>query len=354
MHSDIYSTVSLHNVAETVPADWTNGAGGTHGTEATAGGTDGDQLCRVPASVGANLNIDARERLRHPTGCEVRFVPERDDAVVSVMLSAAERTVFRPFWGEFQPSDPLELGPTPARFEFTIPERLPLLDDATTQAGAFAPRVCRLRFEAWAPVAIHGVAGDCRPPTSDELPDHRYLAYGTSITEGAAASATHLTYVARVARQLGLDALNLGCSGSAFCEPAMADYLAGRDDWDVATLALSVNMANRGFTVAQFRERAATLVNAVASAHPNRPVACVTLFPYHADVVRGEDAERAAAFRAALRAIVAESPHDNLHVIAGEELMDSTELTADILHPGDAGMESIGRGIARHLAELLN
>ena len=347
---DAYPTVSLHNVAETLPADWVNE---TDGTGVTAE-TDGDRLCRVPTSVGANLNVDARERLRHPVGCEVRFVPERDDAVVSVTLSSAEPTVFRPFWGDFQPPEPVELGPTPTTFEFAVPERLPLLDDATMRAGAFAPRVCRLRFEAGTPVAIHDVAGDCRPPTGNEVPDRRYLAYGTSITEGAAASATHLTYVARVARLLGLDALNVGCSGSAFCEPAMADYLAGRDDWDVATLALSVNMANRGFTLSQFRERAGELVNAIARTHPNRPVACVTLFPYHADVVRSDDSERAAAFRRVLRAVVAESPYDNLHAVAGEELMEPTGLSADILHPGDAGMEAIGRGIARQLDELLD
>ena len=350
MNADAYSTVSLHNVAETVSADWVNG---TDGTGATAE-TDGDRLCRVPASVSANLNVDARERLRHPTGCEVRFVPERDDAVVSVTLSSAESTVFRPFWGDFQPPGPLKLGPTPTTFEFAVPERLPLLDDATMRAGAFAPRVCRLRFEAGAPVAVHDIVGDCRPPTAGELPARRYLAYGTSITEGAAASASHLTYVARVARRLGLDALNLGCSGSAFCEPAMADYLAGRDDWDVATLALSVNMANRGFTLSQFRERAGELVNAVARAHPTRPVACVTLFPYHADVVYSENSERAAAFRRALRAVIAESPCDNLHAVAGEELMKPTGLSADILHPGDAGMAAIGRGIARRLDELLD
>ncbi|WP_423746857.1 GDSL-type esterase/lipase family protein (plasmid) [Haladaptatus sp. SPP-AMP-3] len=339
MHSDTYPSVSLHNVAETIPADWAS---------------DGEQLCRVPSSVGNDLNIKARERVRHPTGCEVRFVPRRDDATVRVTLSAAESAIVRAFWGEFQPSEPVTVGPTPTTFEFAVPERLRKLDAAAERAGAFSPRICRLRFEAGAPVALHGVSGDCRPPTSDELPSGRYLAYGTSITEGTAASAVHLSYVARVARYLGLDALNLGCSGSAFCEPAMADYLAGRDDWDVATLSLSVNMANRGFTLAQFRDRAEALANEVAGAHPTRPVACVTLFPYHADVVRDDDARRAADFRAALRDVVAESPHDNLHVIDGDEAMDATGLTADALHPGDAGMEAIGRTVAGRLAELLD
>jgi lysophospholipase L1-like esterase len=65
------------------------------------------------------------------------------------------------------------------------------------------------------------------------VPDVRYLAYGTSITEGAKATATHLNYVSRVAQRRGYDALNLGCSGSAYCEGVLAEYIARRNDWDV-------------------------------------------------------------------------------------------------------------------------
>ena len=330
MHHESLPTVSLHNVAETVPSPWAD---------------DGKQLCRLPQTVGANLNVDARERARHPTGCELRFVPDPPDEAVEVTLSAPEQTVARPFWGGFQPEEPIHIGPEPATHSLAMPDRIRQLDVAATTDSAFSPRVCRLRFEARTPVALHDVTGG-RRPREEELPDQRYLAYGTSITEGAAATASHLSYVAHAARRLGVDPINLGMAGSAFCEPAMAEYLAGREDWDLGTLALSINMANRGFTVDQFREHVDTLVDAVAGAHPETPLVCVTLFPYHADIVHDGDPERARRFRETLRSIVTESSHENLHVVDGPDVMDATGLTTDLLHPGDDGMRAIGRGLA--------
>ncbi|MFC6825143.1 SGNH/GDSL hydrolase family protein [Halopelagius fulvigenes] len=336
MRFEKYPSVSLHNVAEMVPAEWT---------------ADGDRLCRVPATVGTGLNVDARERVRHPTGSEIRFVPDRPNATIEITLSAADRTRVRPFWGPFQPWKPVEIGPRPETLTFTVPDRIGALDTGE-ETGRFDPRVCRIVFERAPAVALHDVSGDCRPPTSDELPARRYLAYGTSITEGAAASAPHLNYVARVARELGYDALNFGCSGSAFCDPAMADYIAGRDDWDVATLALSVNMANRGFTLTQFRNRARRFVETIANSHPRKPILCVTLFPYFADAGSGDDFERAADFRATLRSIVTDSRRSNLFLAEGAELMNISGLTADILHPGDAGMDAIGDGVASRLRRV--
>ncbi|RDI69914.1 SGNH/GDSL hydrolase family protein [Halopelagius longus] len=333
MRVEKYPSVTLHNVAELAPADWTAG---------------GDRLCRVPETVGAGLNVDARERVRHPTGSEIRFVPDRPDATIDITLSAADKAQIRPFWGSFQPWNPIEIGPAPETLTFTVPDRLSELDTGE-ETGRFDPRVCRLVFERTPAVALHDVAGDCRPPTCDEVPPRRYLAYGTSITEGAAASAPHLNYVARAARELGYDALNFGCSGSAFCDLSLAEHIAGRDDWDVATLSLSVNMANRGFTLPQFRKRTSRFIDEIANSHPRKPIVCVTLFPYFADTVTGDDSERAANFRATLRSIVADSHHSNLSLVEGTELTNVSELTADLLHPGDAGMEAIGEGLASHL-----
>lgn len=336
MIHDAYPSISLHNVTDLAVPDWADG---------------GSQLCRLPRDVRQRLNVMGRDRVRDPTGCEIRFVPEGDDATVEVTLSAKGGTTVHTFWGEFQSVNPVEVGQEPMTCEFSVPERIRNLDAEET--GAFDPRVCRLRFEAWGPVAVHDVTGPVRPPEPAELPDRRYLAYGTSITEGAV-SDPHLTYVARAARHLGVDPLNLGMAGSAYCEPAIADYLAGRDDWDVATLAVSVNMANRGFTVEQFRDRVERLVDAVAGAHPDTPVVALTLFPYHADLVDGDDPERATAFRDVVRTAVADSPHENLSPVEGADLLGTTGLMDDVLHPGDAGMIEIGRGLADELATVLD
>jgi len=336
-----YPSMALHDVAELADPDWTD---------------SGDELRRVPGAVAENLNVAARDRVRHPAGSEIRFVPASDAATVRVTLSAATESLVRPFWGTFQGEEPLELGPDPATFELSVPDPIADLDRdvAANAADAFDPRVCRLRFEPWAPVALHDAAGECRPPTDDETPDRRYLAYGTSITEGAAASATHLNYVSRVARDLDLDPVNLGMSGAAYCEPAVADYIADRDDWAVATLALSVNMANRGFTVDQFRERAAYLVETVAGANPDRPVVCATLFPYHADLRESGDRERARAYREALESVVEDCESGNVSVVDGRDLSPADGLTTDLLHPGDAGMESIADALAAAVGESLN
>jgi lysophospholipase L1-like esterase len=335
---DPFPTVALHNVASLRVPPWTDRVG--------------RWLCRVPREVGLKVNVGARERYRHPVGAEVRFVPD-EDATVSVTLSARAPTAVRPFWGAFQGSDPRGIGPEPTTLRLAVPDRIAdLRDPAAHRAGAgFDPRVCRLRFDRTAPVALHGVEGACRPPEEGERPERRYLAYGTSITEGAAATAYHLGYVARTARRIGADAANLGASGSAYCEPPMAEYLAGLD-FDLATLSLSVNMANRGFTLAQFRERAHDLVGTVTATNPETPVYCVTLFPYHADLVTGDDggAERADAFRGALRDAVADGGA-HCHLVEGRNLLDAAGLTTDLLHPGDAGMEAIATGLAAEIRE---
>jgi len=332
-----YPSVSLHNVAETVPAEWAD---------------DGDRLCRVPATVGEGLNEMARDRVRHATGDELRFVPE-SDGEIEVTLSAAQAGQVRIFWGAFQPWAPTEIGPEPETLTLRVPDRVSELT-VSHGTGRFDPRVCRICFERTPAVAVHDVAGDCRPPREDELPDHRYLAYGTSITEGAAASAAHTDYVTHVARNCGFDALNFGSSGSAYCEAVMAEYIASRDDWDLATLALSVNMANTGgFAPETFHERAETFVNTVAGGQPDKPVVCITLWPYFDDFTESGDADHATAYRDALRSIVDESPHDNLTLVEGPDLLEISGLGSDLLHPGDHGMKAIGDGLSERLGELV-
>ncbi|WP_330166340.1 SGNH/GDSL hydrolase family protein [Halobacterium sp. KA-6] len=229
-----------------------------------------------------------------------------------------------------------------------MPERLREL--TSDETGRFDPRVCRIQFDRHQAIAVHDVTSDCRQPTADELPDQRYLAYGTSITEGAAASVPHTDYVTPVARNCGVDALNLGCSGSAYCEGAMAEHIAARDDWDVATLAISVNMAaSGGFSPEEFHERDDDFVNTIAAAHPEKPITCVTLFPYCDDVTESGDAEHATAYRETLRSIVEDSPHDNLSLVEGPELLPLSGLAADLLHPRDYGMKRIGDELSQRL-----
>ena len=336
----ILGEVELHNVAEVreIP------------------GLPGKRLLRVPEDVRVCLNPRAQQRMLSPAGSEIRFASGGDRVAVTVSCPEASAEVI-PFWGPFQGRQRFAIGREPKTLVLTYPERLAGLDPDAAAGLSFSPRVWRLTLRGEG-LHYHGIRGEgLRPPAPDELPKRRYLAYGTSITHGTAATAMHLTYVSQTARRLGADLINLGVGGSAYCEPELADYMAARDDWDVATLALSVNMIGGGFSVEAFRERVDYMVHTVAGSNPRRPVACITLYPHFRDFCADqpkEMVEKSAAFRQVLREVVAACPHPNVRLIEGPELLaDIGGLTVDLIHPGDCGMIQMGERLAGRLNEFL-
>ncbi|RRJ30114.1 GDSL-type esterase/lipase family protein [Halocatena pleomorpha] len=313
---------------------------------------EGARLQRVPERVRSALNEGAQTRMVHPAGVELRFVPD-DSVSVTLSTSPTDRateSLIRVFWGPIQSTETFVIGPEPTTIELAVPEQLTDLRPEEQEPLAYDPRVCRLMLPGehrGAHVRYHGAEGDRRPPTAEELPDQRYLAYGTSITEGEAAVAEHLTYVNQTARRLGVDPINLGSCGTAYCDRAMADHIATRDDWDIATLALSVNMVDR-FSVAEFRERATYMIDSIAAANPDATIACITIYPNARDVQRSVDGERCEQFRDALRDTV--SQIDNVSLFEGPEILpDIGGLTTDLVHPGDNAMIRMGENLARKL-----
>jgi len=335
----IHQQVEFHNVAELREVD----------------SLPGLRLQRVPEKVRLCLNEMAQFQMLSPAGAEIRFVSE--SPTVRITLSCPEGAAdIIPFWGLFQSPERHTVGPEPVTLSFAYPEQLAAVDAAIGDKMAFSPRVWRFTLSGSA-VHFHGIEGEgLRPPTPEELPKLRYLAYGTSITHGACASAMHIAYANQTARRLDADLINLGVGGSAFCERELSDYIASRDDWDIASLALSVNML--GFTLEDFAKAVSYMVNTVAGSNTKRPVACITLFTFFPDVCPSmephNDDVKIGRFRQALRDAVADCPHPNVHLIEGTDILtDFGGLTPDILHPADHGMIQMGENLARKLKEII-
>ena len=337
----LYENFELHNIeaVQSVP------------------GHDGVRLQRVPEDVRLALNEDAQMRMLQPDAAEIRFVT--DSPICRVTLSSEEQTRVTVFNGMFDNGQRFILGPEAQTVELAIPERLQQLDESYWGQMSFSPRVWRLIFGGpqREPIFFHGIQGQgIRAPKADEVPSVRYLAYGTSITHGFEAEGPHLSYVSQTARRLGADLINLGVGGSAHCEHELADYIAGRSDWHIATLALSVNMM--GFDLETFRERVSYMVNKVGGAQPSRPVACITLFPFYRDfgIEQGEGpfGGKADEYRQILRDVVRACPHGNVHLIEGPEILtDISGLTGDLIHPSDNAMIEMGWRLAEKLKPLL-
>ena len=335
----IYENVELHNVAEIQPV---NG---------------GARLQRVPEDVRKHLNEAAQMRVLQPDNCEVRF--SSDSVESHVTLSSEGETDVTVFHGTFDSRERHIVGRQPTTICLCPPDRLQQLGRRWWEDQPFAPSVRRvvLGGRRRDPVILHEIKGKgIRPPRPEELPELTYLAYGTSITHGFDCEGPHLNYVAQAAWHLRADLINLGVGGACHCETALADYIGARTDWNIASLALSVNM--RAFPLDEFRQRVEYMVNTVAGADTSRPVACITLYPHFSDFgVRDADEQcggTADEYRQSLRDVVAECPLANVHLIEGQEVLTNIGgLTGDLIHPSDNAMIEMGRNLSARLAPLL-
>jgi lysophospholipase L1-like esterase len=333
----LYQNVELHNIDGIVD-------------EADRGAV---RLQRVPEELRLKLNPGAQQRCTWIYSSEIRLAFEGDEASVTVSSDTSMDAVV--YEGPFR-SQQLTIGPEPQKIVLRRAERVARLSDESRKRLIFSPEIFRLQFGGMdrGCIYLHDIEGDVRPPVKDEVPALRYLAYGTSITQSAQANHASLGYVAQAAWRLGADLINLGMGGSCHCEPEFADYMAGRDDWDFATLALSVNMVG-GFTPDEFYARVEYLINKIAGSNPDRPVVCITLYPYEKDLCTNvEDQDLAELFRQKLRDAVSASEHGNLHLIEGTDILtDIGGLTTDLVHPADNGMINMGENLAVRLKDVL-
>lgn len=337
----IYRNVELHNIAEVISIP----------------GKEGVLLQRIPESVRLQLREAAQAEYRQAACCEIRFVS--DWKPVKVTLSSCSGSVRAYlYFGDFAAGS-YSIGKESTTLELSVPSPAFLpLERIGREAGSFAPHVWRLLFQGGEIHLIDVEGESVRPPRKDEVPSLRYLAYGTSITQGIAASHPALAYVKQVGWRLHADVINLGVSGAAYCEPPLADYIAGCDDWDIASLCVSANMLNQGISAANFEERAGYLVRTIASRHPSKPIVCIGLFPLFFDLgLRWPDRNPAATadeYRAILKSIAEDSLLPNVHYMDGRELLKSIYgLSHDILHPGDHGMIEIGENLAKFMKVLI-
>jgi lysophospholipase L1-like esterase len=231
-----------------------------------------------------------------------------------------------------------------------------------SQAGtesAFAPHVYRLKLSGTGRihfVSVDAGGGEVRPPQSYEKPALRWLAYGSSITHGFSAPRLSMPYIYCASRLLGIDVYNLGFGGSCHVENALADYFAARDDWDIITLELGVNLIDNPMTEEEFTARVRYMVQTLVEAHPQKPIVLITIYPISNDMQdeANPQRQRTAALRQVLRDIHAETNHPHLHLIEGSDILTNfTGLTTDLCHPSEFGHAIMGANLAPKLASFL-
>ena len=172
-----------------------------------------------------------------------------------------------------------------------------------------------------------------------------FVFYGSSITNGAAASHPGNNYVARVARHMDADFINLGFAGAAKGEQIMADYIAGLD---MSLFVLDYD--HNAPTVEHLQSTHYPFYETVRKAHPELPIIMLSRpnFDGHyleedlQDHIRRREVVRSTYERAKANG------DENVYFIDGETLFGTHErdsCTSDTTHPNDLGFYRMAQAV---------
>ncbi len=171
--------------------------------------------------------------------------------------------------------------------------------------------------------------------------------YGSSITQGCAASRPGNCYESLISRALDTDYINLGFSGSAKAEQLMAEYCGSLDtsvfvydyDWNALTLD-------------ELCEMHYPFYKTYRALQPDTSIICISRPDFH-------DFDESASRRDLIRANVEKARAEgdkNIYFIDGERLFDgphSDSCTVDGCHPNDLGHYRMSQAIEKVLKGLI-
>lgn len=299
----------------------------------------GCKMSRLPRDVAQQLDYGIRDGTSFlATGVELRFRMTGDEVKLHLRVSPEEEAqmvliYFGAIQGGWQYASKT-LGTTETVISIKYPENLEILETISEREKlSFHPRMVRVLLP-YGTCFYLGKEGDTEPPLASDSPQKRYLAYGSSITHGSMALLPPHTYPSRIAESFGMDCINQGYAGSAFMEKPMAEYIAARKDWTLASVEMGINMLNKPLRDEDYEKRIKEFLGVLAK--DGRTVFVTDIFNHN-----GEKQERTAIFRD----IVRRHAHGGgLIYTPGEYLLSNPAyVSADLTHPTVKGMEQIAR-----------
>lgn len=184
----------------------------------------------------------------------------------------------------------------------------------------------------------------CEPAPPRSKNPKPLVFYGTSIVQGGCASRPGMAYPAILGRRLDRSTINLGFSGSALCEPEIADLLAQLDP-AVYVLDPLPNMNAEGVAT-----RMPEFITKLRKAHPKTPIVLVENTEMGDAPVNPSRRGGYAKSNAALRAIFEQriqAGDRKLFYIRGDKLLgDDGQGTVDRVHPTDLGFMRMADAMA--------
>ena len=186
-----------------------------------------------------------------------------------------------------------------------------------------------------------------------KAPDYKYLGkpivfYGSSITQGVAASRPGNTYCAMISQTLGADYINLGFSGNAKGEKEIAEYISRKK-----MSAFVLDYHHNAYDLKQLYDTHYNFYKTVRLKNPFIPIVMVTapsLSPEDPWVAGGVKIIQETYRRAK------EEGDRYIYFVDGCRLFEGEfkeNCTVDGCHPNDLGFSRMAKGIGRTLTAAL-
>ena len=301
---------------------------------------------RLPKAIAATVNSGVRDLNYNTAGGRVRFVTNSKKIAIIARFSSAAQSVHMPF--SVKAGVDIYIGD---KFEGTFlpPVSLPHHAYESLKTFGEGEKTVTLNFPLYGSLSELYVGVD-EDAVVSEAPDYKYetpvVYYGSSITQGGCASRPGMSYQAQLTRWLDCNHVNLGFSGNAKGEPAIAEYMAGLD--------MSVFVCDYDHNAPNTEHLAAThepLYRAIREKHPTLPIIFIT----RPSVLEAADRKgRLDVMKATYDKAVAEGDENVWFLDASEFFpFDSNEHTVDNCHPTDLGFYLMAKGIEKSLREAL-
>jgi hypothetical protein len=352
----IYRGAELHNVHQLLAGDGPSVVGeptlallrrqgGDPDAVWGAENGEGQWFTRIPNDLRLRLNVSAQLNALQSTGAELRFNLLGTEALLALKCQQAPVAI-EVYQGCFGVGWHV-IGRQRTEVVLRLPDKLELLARLSAEHHLpFDARLTRVLLPWRPPARLLQFEADCEPPRPGQVPARRYLAYGSSITHGNFSVRPSGMYAYRVAQLLGVDLLNLGFGGGACLEPEIADYIAGRSDWDFASLELGINLLHQ-VEPDEFARRVDYFVERIAAAHADKWIFCTDLFTAEEDLVGDPAADE---FRRIVGDKVRALGLPRLVHVPGRQMLPSVHgLMADLVHPSASGMEEIAGNLAARM-----
>lgn len=337
----IYNNFELYNIAELIPAE-----------------SGGFYMSRLPKNVREVMGQQGQNMSVCTGGAEIRFVLNSGSAKITLRLnSPASATHALVYYGGVQAGwttlkqNIYDRSTTLIIENPSEPEKLKAISDAS--GYKYETKVIRILLESNQTVLID-CSGDTRPPRIDEVPEKRFMMYGSSITHGSLACSQNLTYLSQIGRRIGYDFYSYGFAGSCLLESGVADYISEQGNeinprtWDFAVLELGINALK--LESVEFKERVCYLLDRMLEKNPGKKLFVTDIY-YHSGDLFGSPKTK--EFREIVRFACA--GRNGVKYIDGLSLLTSPRgLSADFVHPNVDGVREIADNLGRIIEESIN